>query len=148
LQAENRRPELKQFANHWAVEFLAKESFNNHFNYQVKLSNKLPTRLSSVSKLTHRSAEDDSSSSYDNTHDDEVRRENMRRAELRKAVAYRAAEHKAAKLKQVKADLDRVDPPSNDGETEPENIPDSLRRVIEHEEIGVPGKSLIPPLSL
>jgi hypothetical protein len=145
LQAENWRPELWQFANHWAVEFLARESFNNHFNYQLKQTNKLPSQQSSISTLTHRSPEVDSQSSQDSTGDDNTQKDNMCRAELHKAAAYQAAERKTAKLKQVaQDDSDRDDALYNDSETEPENIPDNLHRKIECEEIGVPGKLLVP----
>jgi hypothetical protein len=33
--------------------------------------------------------------------------------------------------------------PDNDGETEPENLPDKVRRAIERDEIGIPGKFIV-----
>jgi hypothetical protein len=143
-QAEHRRPKLKQFANHWAVEFLAKESFNNLFNYQHKKANRRSTTTSSRSKKTTSDSERDShtTSSLDNMQDDDTMKENARKAAVRRAVALRAAERKAAKRKAADL-LDEDSGPCNDGETETEDIPDHLHKRIEREEIGVPGRYII-----
>jgi hypothetical protein len=44
-QVESQHPDLKLFANHWATEFLLKESFTNHLGYMRKLEKQLAGAL-------------------------------------------------------------------------------------------------------
>jgi hypothetical protein len=133
---------LKQFANHWGTEFLLKECFNNSFNYQQKQTNQLPTSTSANLNTTQHPPNSTVrvNTNCDNSYLDGMQNDNARKAALRKAALQRAVARHAAKRK---ADTDEdEETPFNDGETEPEDISDDLRKVIEREEIGVPGKSL------
>jgi hypothetical protein len=113
---------LKQFVNHWASEFLLKEAFNNHFNYSVKQLKLLPASMPT----------------NDESSDDDAQQDNARKA--RRAALERSLACKASKRKADNVEEEVDNQPTNDGETEPEDIPDALRKRIEWEEIGIPHK--------
>jgi hypothetical protein len=128
---------MKCFANHWGTIFLLQESFGNVYNYQHKKA-----------RAIKRSHPDDLSPTTDDDNEPQNNNSNRaRKAKMHRAAAYRAAERRAANRKaeaQRNSKLDNsnndVESPENDGETEIEDLPDTVRAAIEREEIGIPGE--------
>ncbi|KAH7338739.1 hypothetical protein B0J17DRAFT_658269 [Rhizoctonia solani] len=123
--AEERRPQLKDFENHWATEFLLKDSFDNLLAYQRQ-------------QLKRSGGVDD----------DETPEERALRAKSHKAAAHcaakRAIKRRKEECEEGKASIGSTmeDSPFNDGETEPEDLTEQQRQRIEREEIGV---AVLPP---
>jgi hypothetical protein len=167
LQVESQHPKLTQFVNHWATEFLLKESFANHYGYNRKLTG-ATSNLKATSKHCDSSDNDQSDNKKPQAHDackviNAARRVAVQKARHRadaddgdptpettacknaahRAAAYWAAERKAKCKAEESTDGDASDKtlfPDNDGDTELEDLPDRVRRAIERTEIGVPGK--------
>ncbi|KAB5587523.1 hypothetical protein CTheo_9038 [Ceratobasidium theobromae] len=120
--AKNRCPALRQFADHWAVEFIGKQFFHNHFNSQCKKHN---TEESDVNVT-------------DGNHDSTMTNPGSGLMAFCQAALRHAVECKAAKWKAMDVEeLSGGETPDNDSETELEDLPDSVRKAVKREEIGV-----------
>ncbi|CUA76246.1 hypothetical protein RSOLAG22IIIB_12150 [Rhizoctonia solani] len=155
---ENRRPKLKAFDNHWASTFLLKECHNNLLNYRRKVNpGSLPSNPSNPNDSgppnNHPNNPGPQSSEHGGYQVDDEDDDPNRKSQARKAALLRAVARKAAKL-QARADMearlarlaamDQDAGPHNDGETEPEDLPDHVHKIIEREEVGVPADSQAP----
>ncbi|KAG8750626.1 hypothetical protein FRC11_010217, partial [Ceratobasidium sp. 423] len=152
---EKRVPKLKVFANHWAAVFLLKECHNNIINYQRDqdgTSNAPDSPSGGHPSTSNASSHDDLHADDSQTDEDTAR---AHKAAARKSALQRAVERKALKLRawaeaeaeaadQAQGTTVKRDMPSNDGETEIENLTEEVRKTIEREEIGVPESSQAP----
>ncbi|CAE7076288.1 unnamed protein product [Rhizoctonia solani] len=156
LAAESKYPGFKRFENHWGSVLLLQECFGNIHAYKQKLA-----RLSRSDNNTDNNTDDTDDKVNHNknkpahpnkrhrldTNDTQVSDDaETRSAKMVKAkvAARRSYERHAAKLCAEPQHLDSLVTPDNDGDTEPEVLPDSVRRIIEREEIGVPATPKLP----
>ncbi|KAJ1303713.1 hypothetical protein OPQ81_008138 [Rhizoctonia solani] len=152
---ENCHPKLKDFENHWGAIYILQECYNNILNYQKKSflpgdtdSSSANSTLSNSSPKNQQPATPAPKLNQTQPMSDDDEETCACKMEYLKAALKWSVKWKAVKLK-ARADLKaakvlQLDSATNDGETEPEDIPEDVQRIIEQEEVGVPRGSNIP----
>ncbi|KAG8706388.1 hypothetical protein FRC11_008267 [Ceratobasidium sp. 423] len=146
---ENWQPKLKNFEDNWGMIFLLKQCQDNSVNYLLKQDTlNSPDATSTDGKSSHHN----SLTTHDGEFDDDDDMAAAHKVALQKAALECAVSWKATKLK-VKADLEAElaadnNNPTNDGDTEPEELSGQVCKAVEHEEIGVMDDSDALPMAI
>ncbi|KAG8729671.1 hypothetical protein FRC11_008248 [Ceratobasidium sp. 423] len=146
---ENQWPKLKNFEDNWGAIFLLKQCQDNSVNYLLKQDMlDSPDATSTDGKSSHHN----SLTTHDGESDNDDDTAAACKVALQKATLECTVLQKATKLK-AKADLEAElaadnNNPTNDGETEPEELSEQVCKAVEHEEIGVTDDSDALPVAI